>query len=188
MMNSSRHRMKKKQTKRYNMKNHALILMLLALFSASLSAQKSPVDDLFERYDGKEGFTSVYISPKMFGLLSRIDSDDQEFRDLVTRIKGIRILSIDSVAVVRGINFASELMPSLRRNGYEELMTVKEPDGQVFFMIREAGGRIAELVMVTGGGSSSVVSIQGDLDLKTIASLSDNMGIGELEKLENVNR
>jgi hypothetical protein len=79
-------------------------------------------------------------------------------------------------------------MPSLRRNGYEELMTVKEPDGQVFFMIREAGGRIAELVMVTGGGSSSVVSIQGDLDLKTIASLSDNMGIGELEKLENVNR
>lgn len=180
--------MKKKQTKIYDMKKHALFLLLLALLPASLCAQKSPVDELFERYDGKDGFTSVYISSKMFGLLSRIDSDDEEFRNLVTRIRGIRILSIDSTAVVRGINFASELMPQLRRNGYEELMTVKEQDDQIFFMIRESGGRIAELVMVTGGAGSSVVSIQGDLDLKTIASLSGSMGIGELEKLENVKR
>ena len=188
MTNRSRFSMKKKQTKRYDMKKHALFLLLLVLLPASLCAQRSPVDELFERYDGKEGFTSVYISSKMFGLLARIDSNDEEFRNLVTRIRGIRILSIDSAAVVRGVNFASELLPGLRRNGYEELMTVKEPDGQVFFMIREAGGRIAELVMVTGGGGSSVVSIQGDLDLRTIASLSESMGIGDLEKLENVKR
>jgi len=171
-----------------NMKKQALFMLMLAALSASLCAQKSPVDDLFDRYNGKEGFTSVYISSKMFSLLARIDSDDEEFRNLVTRIKGIRILSLDSTAVVRGINFASELMPGLRRNGYEELMTVKEQSGEVFFMIREVGGRIAELVMITGGGGTSVVSIQGDLDLKTIASLSGSMGIDELEELEKVKR
>lgn len=174
--------------KDYNMKKQALIILLLAAMSASLCAQKSPVDDLFDRYSGKEGFTSVYISSKMFSLLARIDSDDAEFRNMVTRIKGIRILSLDSTAVVRGINFASELMPGLRRNGYEELMTVREQSGDVFFMIREVGGRIAELVMITGGGGTSVVSIQGDLDLKTIASLSGSMGIDELEELEKVKR
>jgi len=171
-----------------NMKKQALFMLMLAALSASLCAQKSPVDDLFDRYNGKEGFTSVYISSKMFSLLARIDSDDEEFRNLVTRIKGIRILSLDSTAVVRGINFASELLPGLRRNGYEELMTVKEQSGEVFFMIREVGGRIAELVMITGGGGTSVVSIQGDLDLKTIASLSGSMGIDELEELEKVKR
>ena len=67
-------------------------------------------------------------------------------------------------------------------------MTVKEENGNVFFMIREVGGRIAELVMVTGGEGSSVVSIQGDLDLKTIASLSDSMGINELENLDKVRK
>jgi len=170
------------------MKKQALIILMLTAMSASLCAQKSPVDDLFDRYNGKEGFTSVYISSKMFSLLARIDSDDEEFRNLVTRIKGIRILSLDSTAVVRGINFASELMPGLRRNGYEELMTVREQSGDVFFMIREVGGRIAELVMITGGGGTSVVSIQGDLDLKTIASLSGSMGIDELEELEKVKR
>jgi len=174
--------------KYHNMKKQALIILMLTAMSASLCAQKSPVDDLFDRYNGKEGFTSVYISSKMFSLLARIDSDDEEFRNLVTRIKGIRILSLDSTAVVRGINFASELMPGLRRNGYEELMTVREQSGDVFFMIREVGGKIAELVMITGGGGTSVVSIQGDLDLKTIASLSGSMGIDELEELEKVKR
>jgi len=176
------------QTKNLKMKKEAFIILLLTVMSVSLCAQKSPVDDLFDRYDGKEGFTSVYISSKMFSLLSRIDSDVKEFQNLVTRIKGIRILSMDSTAASLGVNFATELMPRLRRNGFEELMTVREENGEVFFMVREEGDRIAELVMITGGGGTSVVSIQGNLDLKTIASLSHSMGIGELEELEKVNR
>jgi len=170
------------------MKKQALLILLLSVASLTAWTQKSPVDELFDRYDGKDGFTSVYISSKMFSLLSRIDTDDDEFRNLVNRIRGIRILSIDSAGNTGGFNLATELMPRLRRNGYEELMTVKEENDNIFFMIREAGGRIAELVMVTGGHGSSVVSIQGDLDLKTIASLSDSMGIGELENLEKVNK
>ena len=169
------------------MKKLALYIILAAL-PLSAYCQKSPVDELFERYDGKDGFTSVYISSKMFSLLARLDTEDEEFQNLVTRIKSIRILSIDSAQNVSGLNFSSELMPKLNRTGFEELMTVREEDGEVRFMIREVGGRIAELVMVTGGRGSSVVSIRGDLDLKTIASLSDSMGIEELEGLEKVEK
>lgn len=169
------------------MKKLALYIILAALPLSSF-CQKSPVDELFERYDGKDGFTSVYISSKMFSLLARIDTEDEEFQNLVTRIKSIRILSIDSAQNVSGLNFSSELLPKLNKTGFEELMTVREEDGEVRFMIREVGGRIAELVMVTGGRGSSVVSIRGDLDLKTIASLSDSMGIEELEGLEKVEK
>ena len=169
------------------MKKLLLILSLSAL-TLTLFCQGSPVDDIFDRYNGKEGFTSVYISSRMFSLLARIDTEDEEFRNLVTRIKSIRILSIDSTSNISGINFAGELLPKLNRNGYEELMTVKESGGEVRFMIREVGGKIAELVMITGGQGSSVVSITGDLDLKTIASLSGSMGIDELEELEKVKK
>jgi hypothetical protein len=165
-----------------------ILFILLSALSLSAFCQKSPVDELFERYDGKDGFTSVYISSKMFSLLARIDTEDEEFRNLVTRIKSIRILSIDSAKNVSGLNFSSELLPKLNRTGFEELMTVREEDGEVRFMIREVGGKIAELVMVTGGRGSSVVSIRGDLDLKTIASLSDSMGIEELEGLDKVEK
>ncbi|HNX84225.1 MAG: DUF4252 domain-containing protein [Bacteroidales bacterium] len=170
------------------MKKQLILVLILSALAIPMQAQTSPVDDLFEKYDGKEGFTSVYISSKMFSLLSKIDSNDEEFRNLVTRINGIRILSIDSADNTTRLNFATELMPKLRRNGFEELMTVKEEDDNVFFMIREVGDRIAELVMVTGGHGSTVVSIRGNLDLKTIASLSKSVGIDELEGLENVKR
>ncbi|MFN2314395.1 MAG: DUF4252 domain-containing protein [Bacteroidales bacterium] len=165
-----------------------VLIISLSIISLTLFSQKSPVDEIFDRYSGKEGFTSVYISSRMFSLLARIDSEDEEFRNLVTRIKGIRILSIDSTMNVSRLNFASELLPKLNRSGFEELMTVREKNGEVWFMIREAGGKIAELVMVTGGHGSSVVSITGDLDLRTIASLSGSMGIEELEGLEKVKK
>ena len=165
-----------------------LLILSLSAITLTVFCQGSPVDDIFDRYNGKEGFTSVYISSRMFSLLARIDTEDEEFRNLVTRIKSIRILSIDSTSNISGINFAGELLPKLNRNGYEELMTVKESSGEVRFMIREVGGKIAELVMITGGQGSSVVSITGDLDLKTIASLSGSMGIDELEELEKVKK
>ena len=165
-----------------------VLFIILSVWSLSGFCQQSPVDDLFERYDGKEGFSSVYISSKMFSLLARIDNNDPEFRNIVTRIKSIRILSIDSAKNVAGINFCNDLLSKLKRTGYEDLMTVREEDGEVRFMIHEVGGKIAELVMVTDGYGSSVVSITGDLDLKTIASLSDNMGIEELQGLENVKK
>ena len=126
------------------MKKQLILVLILSALAIPMQAQTSPVDDLFEKYDGKEGFTSVYISSKMFSLLSKIDSNDEEFRNLVTRINGIRILSIDSADNTTRLNFATELMPKLRRNGFEELMTVKEEDDNVFFMIREVGDRIAE--------------------------------------------
>ncbi|MCU0378804.1 MAG: DUF4252 domain-containing protein [Bacteroidales bacterium] len=167
------------------MKKLALITILTGL-SLSVFSQRSPVDDLFEKYNGREGFTSVYISSKMFSLLGRIDTEDEEFQNLVSRIKGIKILAVDSATNVSGVNFISELQKKLNASGYEELMTVKEQNDEIRFMIREVNGKIAELVMITGGNGSSVVSITGDLDLKTIASLSDNIGIEGLEDLDKV--
>jgi len=167
------------------MKKLVLIAIIAALSLPSFS-QKSPVDDLFEKYNGREGFTSVYISSRMFSLLARIDTEDQEFQNLVSRIRGIRILAVDSATNVSGINFIGELQKKLNASGYEELMTVKEQNDEIRFMIREVNGKIAELLMITGGDGSSVVSITGDLDLKTIASLSDNIGIEGLEDLDKV--
>ncbi len=163
-----------------------ILLFVLATISLSAICQRSPVDDLFEKYNGKEGYTSVYISSKMFSLLARIDSEDKDFQNLVSRIRSIKILSIDSAANVSGVNFCNELLRKLNGSGFEELMTVKEENGEVRFMIHEVNGKIAELVMITGGEGSSIVSISGDLDLKSIADLSDKMGIEELEDLDKV--
>lgn len=164
-----------------------VLLLIISTWQMTAFCQKSPVDDIFERYNGKEGFTSVFISSRMFTLLARIDTEDREFQDLMNRIKSIRILAIDSTTnTSMKINFCNDLVRKLGAFGFEDLMTVRENDSEVRFMIHEVNGKIAELVMVTGGYGSSIVSITGDIDLNSIARLSDKMGIEELEGLENV--
>jgi hypothetical protein len=38
-----------------------LLILSLSAITLTLFCQGSPVDDIFDRYNGKEGFTSVYI-------------------------------------------------------------------------------------------------------------------------------
>jgi len=165
-----------------------LILFILVNLSASVWAQKNPVDEIFEKYSGKDGFTTVYISPKMFSILSGMNAEDKEYKDLMSRLKSIRILSENTDSLRVPTQFGKELLRRLPAAGYEDLMLVKDQKNEVRFMILEVKGRIAELVMVSGGEGSTVVSITGDLDLKTIAGMSDKTGIEQLKDLDKVDK
>ena len=165
-----------------------LLLIILVSLSASLWAQKNPVDEIFEKYSGKDGFTTVYISPKMFSILSGMNTEDKDYQNLMSKLKSIRILSENTDSLRTPTQFGKELLRRLPAAGYEDLMLVKDQNNEVRFMILESKGHIAELVMVSGGTGSTVVSISGDLDLKTIASMSDKTGIEQLKDLDKVDK
>lgn len=68
-------------------------------------------------------------------------------------------------------------------------MVVKEKDSDVVFLAREVKGVIVELLLIVSGEDSSdnaMISIQGEIDLKNIAKLSQGMGIDGFEKLEEL--
>ena len=67
-------------------------------------------------------------------------------------------------------------------------MDVKEGQEVTKFMIRQKGDRIYELLVITGGpGGNSLISIRGDLDLKSLSELSNDTGMDELKDLEKIN-
>ena len=72
-------------------------------------------------------------------------------------------------------------------SNYEELMVVKDGGKDLKFLIKEKGRRIEELLMIGGGddGGNILLSIKGDLDLENIANISKNIGIDELEGIDN---
>jgi hypothetical protein len=87
------------------------------------------------------------------------------------------------------LNFYKELTGKLNLSVYEELMAVKEGKDETKFLIRQNGDRISELLVITGGpGDNTLISIQGDLDLKSLSELSDDIGIEELEGLEKMEK
>lgn len=167
------------------MKTIAVITMLI-LMPLSLTAQGSPADRLFEKYSGKEGYTSVFISRYMFGLFSNLETADKEIEDIFSRLTGIRILASDQKTEA-GVNFFDEIMKDLPSGVYQELMVVREKDQDFKFLIRETDGIINELLMVAGGVSNNaLISIQGNIDLNTISRLSRSMKIDGLDALEKI--
>ncbi len=168
------------------MKKLILITAVFCLASV-LNGQTDPVEEMFDKYSEKEGFTTVYISGRMFNLFS--DKSSEAEANVMRRLKGIRILTVENPLLNKSINFYTELSRKLDKSAYEELMVVKEKNEVTRFLIRQKGDIITELLVVSGGTEGNVlISITGDLDLKAISELSKKTGIDELKELENIEK
>jgi hypothetical protein len=164
------------------------IILIIALVTIPLysGAQGSPVDRLFDKYSGQDGYTSVYISKYMFSLFSNLETGDKDIEEVLGKLTGIRILASEN-ANTSGVNFFNEIMKELPVKEYQELMVVKEKGQDFKFLIREKDGLISELLMIAGGiSNNALISIQGNIDLNTISRLSRSMKIDGLDNLNKI--
>ncbi|MBC8485875.1 MAG: DUF4252 domain-containing protein [Bacteroidetes bacterium] len=167
-----------------------IAIAVFVIIPVYLNAQ-SPADELFDKYSGKDGFTSVYITQHMFSLFADVDTEEDEngFLELVKNLNCIKIVSVDdeSPDINKQVNFYDEIIKDFPEDEYEELMVVKKKDQDVRFFIRKEGKIIKELLMIVGGNEdNALISIQGDIDLKTISKLSKTMNIEGMENLEEI--
>ena len=167
-----------------------LFLSLAIIFlTLILKGQTGPIEDMFNKYSEKEGFTVVSISSKMFSMFASQDKNDKEAGDIINRLKSIRILTVEDSLLNKNLNFYSEISKKLDMSDYEELMVVKEGPDITKFLIRQKGDVISELLVVTGGpGGNSLISIKGDLNLKSISELSKNVDMKELKSLDELEK
>jgi len=164
-----------------------LITAMLLLVGAGAFGQKSPVDRIFDKYSGQEGYTTVYISSFMFNMLSSIESDDPEYEDFKKASSGIKSLRILTQESSDTKPFATELMELLPRQEYQEMMKVKDDEEEVLFLAKESGGVITEfLLIVTGGTDEVLIAITGNIDLETLSSIASGMDMPGMENLEEL--
>ncbi len=154
-----------------------------------VQAQSNPVDEMFNKYSEKQGFTVVSISSKMLGLFANKDAENKDADDIISRLKSIKILSVEDSLLNKNLNFYTELSKKLDLSVYEELMVVKSGPDMTKFLIKQSGNVITELLVVIGGpGGNSLISIKGDLNLKNISNLSKSLDMKELKSLDNIEK
>lgn len=165
------------------------IIFVLAFISVTLMAQNKVVDKLFEKYADREGYTSVVITKHMFNLFSSIETkEDDEYMNMIKNLKNIRILSGPDGGE-EGVNFYKEIMSNLPKGEYEEIMAIKDSGKDIKFLVKKEKNIIAELLMIVGGGGDNVIiSISGDINMKTISKLSKSMGIQGMENLDKIEK
>jgi len=160
---------------------------MLMIFALSAFGQKSAVDKVFDKYSGKDGYTTVYISSYMFNLMSSIDSDDPDFDEFKKATSGISSIKILTQDGGNSEAFGEELIAMLPRNEYKEMMVVKDQEEEVLFLAREEGGKITEfLLIVSGGGEDALIAIQGDIDMESISKIASGLDMPGLENLDEL--
>jgi hypothetical protein len=126
----------------------------------------------------------------MFGLFANLDSEDQEDQELleaISKVKGLRIIARDEISTEQANALYKEAFQLIPMNKYDELMTVKDKDNDMKFLIKEENGIITELLMVIHGNTEFfLLSLIGDIDLKQISRLSQSMSIDGFEHLEKI--
>jgi hypothetical protein len=164
--------------------------MVVLMFGFVVFAQNSAVDRIFDKYSGKEGYTTVYISSFMFNLINKLDIDDpeyNEFKKATSGINSIRILTQDGK---ESQAFGKELLAQLPKNEYQEMMKVKDGDEDVLFLAREDGGKVTEFLLIVSGGSDQdvLIAITGDIDLESLSSLGSALDMPGMENLDEMKK
>jgi len=165
----------------------ACVFFALLLMTAGAFAQDDAIGKFFGKYVDDTRFTIVSVSPKMFRLLSKVnwDSIPPDVRQTVTRLHSLRILSTGTTPR----QFYKEAMSRIDMKEYEELITIRDKNDDVRFVIKEAGGVVHELLMVAADEDGfTMISFVGDIDLEKLSRLSGSMNIKGMDGLRNAKR
>ncbi len=156
-----------------------LLSVIIAVCATALYGQKDALDDFFNSYSDRDGYTYVTINGNLFGLLKNCD-DDPDLADLDQKITSIRIVSKEGRTVLSMVpDFYADLKGIIRRGGYEELMKVKNPDENLLFLVRTDRDVIKELLMVASGDSETVIQVRGNFTQDDVEHFTQEEGLAK---------
>jgi hypothetical protein len=163
------------------------LIVAFALVSIAAQAQNNEFMKFYNKYSSNEAFTIVSVNQRMIELFSNFEvegEDGEAMKKAVSGLKGIKLIANSKTS--EGAALFSEANSAFLK-GYDELMTVRDGNSDIRFLIQEKGGKVSELVMLVGSDSSFVAaSIFGEIDLKQMSKMAKGLNISGMENLEQL--
>lgn len=168
-----------------------IITILAALFIVPAFAQNA--NELFEKYNGKEGFTSVNISKELFTMMAQmnVETEDDEAKDMIEamgKLDFIRILMLEKDdSNNKNFNKFRDELKNFNLSTYTELMNIKENGDNVRIMVKKEGNLFNEwLLLIDQDDEVGFISISGDIDIETMSKFSKVIGMKGMDKFDNL--
>jgi len=170
-----------------------ILIVAVALIPVMGSAQKQVTDNFFKKYSGKEGFTTVNISEKLFELFAAVeDEESDQYDEMLTRIKGLNILVYENKDKQNlSAKYFNEINTGLQSGYYSELMTIKDGADDVRLLVKESDkkGVITQLLLIVNSAEEFVfINLEGEIDLNEIKDISKSINAEGMEHLEKIDK
>lgn len=170
-----------------------LLFTILSLISTSLIFSQS----LFEKYEDMDNVSSVVVNQKMFGMLAEMkvktnDPETDAFLDQIKTLNNLTVFSTKDTSVSNAIS--ADVNTYVKASKLEELMRVKDGDQNIKFYVQSGRDEfhVSELLMLVRGRLSSdetvLLSLNGDIDLRTLAVLTDQLNVPGGKQLEKASK
>ena len=145
-----------------------IITLLITLSSVCSYGQQS----FFDKYAEMEGVTSVYITKSMLSLFPKGQTsvNGVNIGNIASRLDNIQILSADEQPIIDKLR--KETSGINTRNGYEELMRVREDGEKTTIYFKDGKKNKKEFVLLVDEKNEfTIISIVGDLSLQEIQGI-----------------
>ena len=151
---------------------HSIILITIALFLSIPTAIQAKTFD-FDKIAEMEGVTSVHISKAMFRLLSGmgIKADGIDLQSVMPKLESLQIITCEKPEIIPLLKKEAEAFST--KEGYEELMRVKEDDSHTIILQKQHEDKPNEYVLVNieGNEDFNLILMKGTLTLEELQQM-----------------
>ena len=186
--------------KAFQMNKYTLILVLLMSLNL-LTAQ-----NIFEQYQKHPAVSYLSVSPKMFEMLGKLSlsTDDPQMNGFIEMVKSMdsfKVLSTKSGAIAQDME--AWITNQIEQTELETVMNLSEKDVDVQFCVvyGSEDSKVDQLVMYVKGAQKIadqegldisninfiLLSIEGDIDLNQVATLTEVIDIPGGKFLKKIN-
>lgn len=152
-----------------------LSIIMLFVGMTTLMAQTGSLNSYFKKYQDDDSFIVVNISSSMFAVISGMDIEDMDpdIKAILDNITGLKILTKED----DGKQYYNEALKTIKSNGLEELMTIKEKGENVKIYGKSDGKeKLKEVVMLRGDANNFILmQILGNLSIEQLTKLSKTL-------------
>lgn len=166
---------------------YLMLTCFMLMLSISGFSQVDAIAKYFSKYQEDTDFTVVYISPKMFEMISKLAEEEiePEVQAIIRDLKGLRVLTTEK----NPMRYYNEVTETLNLKSYEELMTIRDGNSNVRFLTKSKNDLVEELLLLVGSEEEFVmISFVGKIDLEKISRLSNSADIEGLQHLQKIDQ
>lgn len=151
-----------------------LLVFSAILLASSIFAQSN--NSIYNKYSGKQGVSSVYISPSMFKMMKSLpeveiyDDKDVHFEQIIKSFEGMYVIEVENIALVKSL--ISDVESMIAKGNLELLMEVKESDETVRIYVEKEGDMFKKFIMLEReDDSATFISIDAQMPQEAVAEL-----------------